>query len=318
MSTTRAGLIEWAEKQTRDFNQLCQAFVYQACKAFGSAPEVYGSAHLAYEASKIVSTDAASAPLGAIGYWKLGTADHVGISLGGDLWLFGSIHAHAWVGSSSHHIGTSTNAQYQAAAGARWYGWAKTNGKNTISITPDEPKLTATQRKAGATSVNARKAPTTTAAIDAAHSIPAGQVNDFGSTGGYAIGQNVTVGKVTSDVWFVSHGGLFYAAAAFTSQSIAGLTNRTPAPPATKPPVVTPPVVTPPVTTPPVVVTPPVDPPVETSPVDPPTDPTEPTPPVTSPPADPTEPTPPATPAASPWAGILAAIAAFIRGLFTK
>lgn len=245
-----------------------------------------------------------------------------------------------WAGIDSlngkYHEGTinvQTTAQRTAQVGGEYLGYSSEMLGYDLTWSAPAPvpphPTVATQRQAGPTSINARKAPSTTSPIDAAHAIGAGDINDFGSTGGYAIGQKVTVGKITSNVWFVSHGGLFYAAAAFTSQSTASLPNRTPAPPATKPPVVTPPVVTPPVVVPPVTTPVEVDPPVETSPVDPPTDPVVVDPPVDVPPVgggvtgdpvptDPTEPTAPATPAPSPWAGILAAIAAFIRGLFTK
>lgn len=144
MSTNRAGILAWAAKQTRDFNQLCQAFVYQACKAYGVAIEVYSSANAARADSGKLNTKASSASFGDIGYWKLGAEGHVAISLGGDLWLMGSAHAVSWVGGSAHHIGTATVAQYSQRAGATWLGWARTDGKNFITVTPPKTSTAST------------------------------------------------------------------------------------------------------------------------------------------------------------------------------
>lgn len=143
MAINKAEIVAWALSQTRDYNQLCQAFVFQACRKFGHASVIYSSADAARTASGKLNTNASSAPVGAIGFWRYGSAGHVAISLGGDLWIMGSIHAVAWVGSSAHHIGTATSGQYSSRAGAVWLGWSKIDGKNYIIPLP-APALAST------------------------------------------------------------------------------------------------------------------------------------------------------------------------------
>jgi hypothetical protein len=107
------------------------------------------------------------------------------------------------------------------------------------------PRLNSTQRQAGLAPVNARWGANTLSKTVDGRRVHSGEVADFS---GYVIGQQVTIGGEISDVWYISHLGLYYAAAGFTSQSTAGLVNRTPvlvppsAPVVTEKPTVVPPI----------------------------------------------------------------------------
>lgn len=128
---TIAQLQAFFASYNRDFNQLCQALVWQACNRFGSAPVTYGSAISAYRASAIASRDSGSAPAGAIHYWDIGSDGHVAISLGGDYCLMGSSKIDtAW----GINAGVTTVSRYTSRTGARYLGWSYKNGQNSISI----------------------------------------------------------------------------------------------------------------------------------------------------------------------------------------
>jgi hypothetical protein len=136
----------------RNWNQYCQALMYQLCKRFGMAPVVYPTANAARAASKIVGTDPAKAPAGAFHYWTIGSAGHVAYGLGGTRVLMGSKHV---VTKWATNVGVTTVAAYSKASGAKYVGWALTNGKNDAAFTvppvvkppvvvpPVQPDLTA-------------------------------------------------------------------------------------------------------------------------------------------------------------------------------
>jgi len=114
----------------RNWDQLCQAYVYQLCRLFGSAPVVYSSADLAREASGWLNPDASAAPPGAIHYWK---QNHVAIGLGGERVTMGSYHVtEKWVPNGT--AGVTTVSAYTRATGLTYAGWSPTNGANVIYI----------------------------------------------------------------------------------------------------------------------------------------------------------------------------------------
>lgn len=114
----------------RNWDQLCQAYVYQLCRLFGSAPVVYSSADLARAASGWLNPDASAAPAGAIHYWK---QNHVGISLGGERVTMGSKHVtEKWTPNGT--AGVTTVSAYNRATGLTYAGWSAKNGANSISI----------------------------------------------------------------------------------------------------------------------------------------------------------------------------------------
>lgn len=111
------------------------------------------------------------------------------------------------------------------------------------------PRLNSTQRQAGLAPINARWGASTASKVVDGQGVKSGEVADFGGeVGGYVLGQTVIMNGVTSNVWYVSHGGHYFTAAGFTSQSTAGLVNRTPvlvppsAPVVTEKPTVVPPI----------------------------------------------------------------------------
>lgn len=118
----------------RDWNQLCQAVMYQTCRMFGVARKTYTTAKLAMAASGPLNTDRHAAPAGAFHYWGMGSAGHVALSLGGERVLMGSSKIdEKW----ATNLGVTTVTRYN---GADYRGWAHTNGLNDVTIaTPVAP-----------------------------------------------------------------------------------------------------------------------------------------------------------------------------------
>lgn len=118
----------------RNWSGLCQAFVWQACNQFGSAPVSYGSAYEAYQNSAIVSTDSNAAPAGSFHYWAIAMPDgHVAIGLGnGQVAMGSSKVTDMW----ATNAGSISVDDYTAKVGGHYLGWANSNGANTISLEP--------------------------------------------------------------------------------------------------------------------------------------------------------------------------------------
>lgn len=270
MSVTRQGLLNWAAAQIRDYNQECQAFIYQICKAFGSAPKIYGSARLAAADSGWLNPSLVDVPLGAIGYWRLGTKDHVAISLGGDNWLCGTAHSGIFIGTSAHHIALIEAASYDKASGATWEGHSASNGRNTVMVLPDAvaAPLPGNFRTIGAKGAYSHTSADSDAASRAVLLPAGGQFAFQRFTVGEAVGDN--------DVWFETADGHFVWSGGTTDESTHDLLLLIALPPpvtAPTPPVPDPepappilaPVTPAPVTLPPEIV--PVVPPVIPSPI---------------------------------------------------
>jgi GH25 family lysozyme M1 (1,4-beta-N-acetylmuramidase) len=115
----------------RNWDQKCQALMWQLCAKFGTAPTVYTSANSARTASTIVSTNAAAAPPGAFHYWTIGEFGHVGISLGNGYALMGTTKiTDKW----ATNVGVNSVSGYTASTGAVYKGWSSTNGRNDVVI----------------------------------------------------------------------------------------------------------------------------------------------------------------------------------------
>lgn len=126
----------WINSQTRDWDQQCEAFVAHIAQQFGSWYSWYGSANVAYHASKIISTNAAAAPLNAIHFYAIGTYGHVSLSLGANRTLMASKHVqYDW----GHSTGVTSVAAYCAATGAKYLGWAYSNGRDVVRLLPVAP-----------------------------------------------------------------------------------------------------------------------------------------------------------------------------------
>lgn len=316
---TEAQIEAWTRANTRDFNQECQAFAYQLCLKFGTAPNpVYTSARAAKLASTIVSSDMNAAPFGAWGYWHLGTLDHVMFSLGGGKWLGGSSHLDTKWGVNT---GTVTSADWMRMSGGTLpagYGWAHSNGHNTLPVQVPVTSLLPTQRQVKATGVVNRRTGPGTKYPETGVDLP---VNTVGNMIAFAHGPVSKGQPAGNDVWYQGTSKDWFWAGGFTVVSGDHLVDET-AQFADPVVVVPPPVVVVPV--PPVVVPdPPVvvaDPPVVTAPVvivpDPPV--VIPTPPVTTP-KPPIKTKPPTSPhAVAAWITALIAIAGVIAEWFAK
>lgn len=122
----------------RDWNGDCQAVVVNAAAFTGGLVRLYGTATLAYQASTIVSTNPALAPVGAVHYWEIPDPDgHTALELGGggSRILHGAPSAliDAFWGTS---LGTtSISALTARRPGWKYRGWSYTNGGNRIYLT---------------------------------------------------------------------------------------------------------------------------------------------------------------------------------------
>lgn len=129
--------------KTRNWDQMCQALVWQLCDNFGSAPVTYESAELAYQApeTKIVSFNAADAPFGAIHWWREPQPwGHVAMGLGNGRCVMASAGVDVSLGN---HVGIVGVDSYTARKGYTYRGWSYTNGRNSVSTTNQEDFLVA-------------------------------------------------------------------------------------------------------------------------------------------------------------------------------
>jgi hypothetical protein len=116
----------------RNWDQLCQAAVVNASIWSGGFERTYESAIAAYRASKIVSKNAAKAPLGAVHYWDIGKYGHVAGALGGGRVFMASKFVDVFWGNN---VGATTVDRYTKRTGAKYLGWSYTNGANKILFT---------------------------------------------------------------------------------------------------------------------------------------------------------------------------------------
>lgn len=142
MSATESQIRAWLNDPAsgpsvyrRNWDQLCQALMWQVCNRFGNASRAYASANTARAASRINGTNPKDAPAGAFHYWEIGIYGHVALSLGGSRCLMGSRHVEQW----ARNVGVTTVEAYTRATGARYTGWSRTNGVNTIQVVTTSP-----------------------------------------------------------------------------------------------------------------------------------------------------------------------------------
>lgn len=120
----------WIAGYNRNFDQLCQALMWQVCAKFGSAPVVYPSAIAAARASQIVGTNPLDAQPGDFHYWA-GGYGHVALELGAGRVFMGSTKVDERWGINA---GITTVAAYNARTGLRYLGFARSNGRNDLAI----------------------------------------------------------------------------------------------------------------------------------------------------------------------------------------
>lgn len=131
MALTEQGLRNAFHASGRNWDQLCQAMVYGAARFTHGAVRPYPSAIDAYHHSAIESKTASKAPAGAVHYWAIGKYGHVGVALGGGRVAMGSKYIDT---SWGINVGVTTVSKYTLRTGARYLGWARTNGVNRINI----------------------------------------------------------------------------------------------------------------------------------------------------------------------------------------
>lgn len=114
----------------RDFNQLCQALMWQLCARFGSAPVTYASALDAWYASP---TDGSGVgPPGSFTYYDIGAYGHVDWVMNSGNAVMGSTRVTEDWGWTNR--GWKNGWEYAAETGAGILGWSWVNGANTCPI----------------------------------------------------------------------------------------------------------------------------------------------------------------------------------------
>ena len=244
---------KFASFGTYDWYGLCAGVNMTVVNHFGTKHgSPYPSAAAALAASTIESTDPAAAPAGASHFWdyygsdsagRKGNWGHCGVDMfgGGTKVLNASRHADENWGVN---VGLDSVADITGRVG-RYRGWSRKYGRHEIRIVvetpaggggkPAHPVTTRTVRRGTFDKLNGRTRPSTRSG-KIVQTLKPGVVGHFD---GYKRGQRVTVGGVTSDVWFRgAFNKNWFAAAAFTSQSTSGLKNlgtyKEPAKPAAK------------------------------------------------------------------------------------
>jgi hypothetical protein len=127
----KQGIADWTAASGRDWNQMCQAYIWNICNTFGNAPVSYDSALTAYYNSVIVSSDVYSAPAGAIIYFDIGAYGHVSFrsDTNGDIDGMGSSKVDEFWGINAGAVSIAT---YIARTGAWPLGWSYNNGANSF------------------------------------------------------------------------------------------------------------------------------------------------------------------------------------------
>lgn len=130
---TEQDIADWTGASGRDWDQLCQAWIWNLCDQFGTAPVAYGSALDAYYASDIVSSDVWNAPPGAIIYLDIGVYGHVTLRVDDGQDGMASSHVAVFWGINAGRVSLSS---YIAQTGAQPLGWAYANGANSFPFEP--------------------------------------------------------------------------------------------------------------------------------------------------------------------------------------
>lgn len=134
--TTENEIHQWLAGYRRDWDQLCQALMWQLCNRFGSIASTPPSAIEAYQmernAGRIVQ---GTPPAGTFVYWDIGSYGHVGFVMNDGRVLMATSHLAAeWVDTDA---GWNTLDAYSAATGATYLGYSWRNGGNVCPFTAD-------------------------------------------------------------------------------------------------------------------------------------------------------------------------------------
>jgi hypothetical protein len=130
MTRTVDQAVAWGRSHATDpangqsWNQKCGAFIYWCM----GATNAYPTANAARVASGKLNTSR-NLPLGAIAWFKFGTAGHVAFHVGGGQIAMASSYASNW----GAYRGTMTIAQYEVRAGAKYLGYTMRFGPSSFA-----------------------------------------------------------------------------------------------------------------------------------------------------------------------------------------
>lgn len=134
--TTEAEIKAWIADYRRDFDQECQALMWQLASRFGTVVATPPSAISAWNTEKAAGrTKGGTPPPGAFVYFDIGVYGHVGFMVNSGRIFMGTTHVdEQW---SDWNTGPQELEDYCAITGARYLGWSYQNGGNKVPFTPD-------------------------------------------------------------------------------------------------------------------------------------------------------------------------------------
>lgn len=124
---TEQDLAAFTAASGRDWDQLCQAWIWNICATFGRVVATPPSAIDAYYASNIVDTNIWSAPVGSIVYFDIAAFGHVSTPVDSGEGMASARVQVFW----GINAGTTDLGDYLAATGATPLGWSWDNAGNT-------------------------------------------------------------------------------------------------------------------------------------------------------------------------------------------
>ena len=134
---TTSQIKSWIGSYNRNFDQLCQALMWQLASAFGTVRSTPPSAIAAYRTEAAAGRiNGGAAPAGSFVYWDIGAYGHVGYVLADGAIFMGSSHLQERWGINA---GISSRGFYEGRTGARFLGWSWQNGGNTVPLTGGGP-----------------------------------------------------------------------------------------------------------------------------------------------------------------------------------
>lgn len=135
--TTEAGIKSWIQGYGyRDWDQQCQALMWQQAAALGTVVSTPGSAIEAYNMELAAGRiRQGAAPAGSYVYWAIGKYGHVGYVMNDGRIFMATTHLQEeW---ANDYAGWNTLDGYGKATGARYLGWSWKNGGNSVPFTAD-------------------------------------------------------------------------------------------------------------------------------------------------------------------------------------
>lgn len=132
--TTESEIRAWIAGYPRNWNQLCQALMWQLANRFGTVVSTPDSAETAYRMELAAGRiQGGNPPPGSYVYFGIGTYGHVGFVMdGGRVFMATSHLAEQWTNVDA---GWQSVDAYVRATGATVYGWSYQNGGNTTPFT---------------------------------------------------------------------------------------------------------------------------------------------------------------------------------------